>query len=74
MYAGQRSEIFDRGIFPSDLKKVDAAVLTSIGIIILIVRSQQNVVLASLGLLLGEVLVLDLGKLDHREGCVWERL
>lgn len=71
MYAGQRSEIFDRDIFSSDLKKVDAAVLTSIGIIILIVRSQQNVVLASLGLLLGEVLVLDLGKLDHCEGCVW---
>lgn len=44
--------------------------LTGIGeVLVLVVGGQKDVVLAGLRLLLGEVLVLDFGKLDHCE-CV----
>ncbi len=44
--------------------------LTGIGeVLVLVVGGQEDVVLAGLRLVLGEVLVLDFGKLDHCE-CV----
>ena len=45
-------------------------VLTSVSVIVLIlvVRRKKDVVLAGLRLLLGEVLILDFGKLDHCDG------
>lgn len=51
------------------MQQMNEWVLTGIGEVVLVVGGQKDVVLAGLRLLLGEVLVLDLGKLDHCE-CV----
>lgn len=51
------------------MQRMNEWVLTGIGEVVLVVGGQKDVVLAGLRLLLGEVLVLDLGKLDHCE-CV----
>lgn len=43
--------------------------LTGVGVVLLIIGNQQSVVLAGDGLLSTEVLVFDLGKLDHFGVC-----
>jgi hypothetical protein len=42
--------------------------LTGVGVILLVIGDQQSIALAGNGLI-GEVLILDLGKLDHFGGC-----
>ena len=42
--------------------------LTGVGVILLVIGNQQGIVLAGDGLV-GEVLILDLSKLDHFGGC-----
>jgi hypothetical protein len=42
--------------------------LTGVGVILLVIGHQQSIVLAG-NRLLREVLILDLGKLDHFGGC-----
>jgi hypothetical protein len=42
--------------------------LTGVGVILLVIGDQQSIALAGNGLV-GEVLILDLGKLDHFGGC-----
>lgn len=48
--------------------------LTSVSVVLLIVGYQQSIILAGDGLLSIEVLVFDLGKLDHLGGCRKMRL
>lgn len=44
-------------------------ILTGVSkVLVLLIRRKKNIVLGGLRLLLGEVLVLDLGKLDHSGG------
>lgn len=45
-------------------------ILTGVSVVVFlfVVRGQKDIVLAGHGLLLGEVLILDFGKLDHCDG------
>ena len=64
----KNTNLLDADQFPKH-NKTKIIILTGVSeVLILVIGGKKSIVLGGLRLLLGEVLVLDFGKLDHYDG------